>query len=546
MFYKAILSLLLLLWSFKRQQWQSPSSSSPSLSLFAVAFSRENREIAIQFETTGGGAVIVHMDPFINTARNLAREACDTLGCNDVDESAEERRKDNDILDHQAKDEMKADTATQAMEKTLNRHLLLETYRYTRETYLSYEQETLYMKDNELRDGWLSIASASLRQKSNHLNEEVKYLLQGKMLPQIKCHVQNETKDDIDNIHTSYKKILSRNCALDYYSDKLLKQAEVTLKDYLDLSETLFNEGLYAHAEAISYFTLSMLWFDEDANISLQPKNWYKNISLNGVIDVDIHRSLLVLTESLRAQGQVVASTHFARAMIVYMNYLPSKLILYRLRAIMSLPPIPPSYEISRSQRDNIENDMLKMIDELGNGVIIKLTELVREVHSTPFYLAHQGLNDRPFMELLSTVFSKICPELHYIAPHLLLPSSSSILSSSSSSSSSVSKSSTGAAIRGDKIKVGFISNHFFDHSIGRIMMNTIRFVDSDTDIMTYVLYMRRNVAGDYITDNYKNFLGDRYLDIPCDTFKARSAVEALELDILIYTDIGTYIYILP
>ena len=40
-------------------------------------------------------------------------------------------------------------------------------------------------------------------------------------------------------------------------------------------------------------------------------------------------------------------------------------------------------------------------------------------ISATPFNMAHQGLNDLDFQTALAKVFSALCPDLHYISPHL-------------------------------------------------------------------------------------------------------------------------------
>ena len=82
MFHVAMLSWLLLL-CFQRHQWKLSSS-------LALAFSRENREIDIRFETTGEDNVVLSLDPFVNSARDISRAACETVGCIDVNEEHRE------------------------------------------------------------------------------------------------------------------------------------------------------------------------------------------------------------------------------------------------------------------------------------------------------------------------------------------------------------------------------------------------------------------------------------------------------------------------
>ena len=77
--------------------------------------------------------------------------------------------------------------------------------------------------------------------------------------------------------------------------------------------------------------------------------------------------------------------------------------------------------------------------------------------------MAHQGLNDIDIQKALYNVYTTMCPELHFIAPHLLKFDKSNIEA----------KSSGAYALYKQKdqqipVKIAFVSAHMFDHSIGR------------------------------------------------------------------------------
>ena len=131
------------------------------------------------------------------------------------------------------------------------------------------------------------------------------------------------------------------------------------------------------------------------------------------------------------------------------------------------------------------------------------LQQLTSEIQSTPFYLAHQGppvthyvfichspcihlsltmyppvthyisgLNDREFMESLSQIFSVICPELQFISPHVRKPMEKEDLTRA-------------------QIRVAFISSYFYDHSIGRIMLDTLNYMRQDARVIVTVSHLR-------------------------------------------------------
>jgi len=85
---------------------------------------------------------------------------------------------------------------------------------------------------------------------------------------------------------------------------------------------------------------------------------------------------------------------------------------------------------------------------------------------NTPFYLSHQGLNDFVIQSLIGQAYATLCPQLNYISPRLLQSNQ----------------------VSSTHLRVGFISSHFYDHSIGRILSEYL-FTLSEISILTDDLF---------------------------------------------------------
>lgn len=140
----------------------------------------------------------------------------------------------------------------------------------------------------------------------------------------------------------------------------------------------------------------------------------------------------------------------------------------------------------------------------VADGVRIDTT---RSLADTSFYLAYQGENDREIMGDLGKVyFGQEC-----------VPKQS------------------GHRPKGKKIKVGFLSAYFRDHTIGRLNLGRIRGLSREQfDVSVISL----NNSHDPMGEAFRK-AGDRYLAVPRQVEIARRKIAEVELDILVFADIG-------
>ena len=120
--------------------------------------------------------------------------------------------------------------------------------------------------------------------------------------------------------------------------------------------------------------------------------------------------------------------------------------------------------------------------------IFLYLKVLQSEGERNPFYMSHQGLNDKDFQVEYGNSLRAICPDLLFTSPHLALPLQYEGHPLSHSMS----------AIRSNRkhaaIKIGFISSHFNDHSIGLITVQSILSMylmgkeSQDIDVFVFLL----------------------------------------------------------
>jgi predicted O-linked N-acetylglucosamine transferase (SPINDLY family) len=157
-------------------------------------------------------------------------------------------------------------------------------------------------------------------------------------------------------------------------------------------------------------------------------------------------------------------------------------------------------------------------------------------VSATPFYLAHQGLNDKDIQILVANIFKYLSKDLTYVAPHVTKKA------------------------RGRTVRIGFISNHFRDHSIGRIMievMNLMRVMNNsygsaeNREIHVYSIckkYVPHVVTAedaaideefDHIASQMQAAFSTKFVRFPMNVQYIREQIAKDELDVLIFADIG-------
>jgi protein O-GlcNAc transferase len=173
------------------------------------------------------------------------------------------------------------------------------------------------------------------------------------------------------------------------------------------------------------------------------------------------------------------------------------------------LPVIAGSGEELDSARRALEENIETL---LAQGV--RIDDPIRQIGKANFYLAYQGFEDREIETRLARFYERVCPALHYAAPHCR----------------------TGKPpVDGRKIRIGFLSRHLKDHTVGKYMKGILAHLNKDLfEVHTFLLPHEPDGTREFVEGCSR-----RVIPIPESVYGAREIVAAAELDILFYPDIG-------
>lgn len=178
------------------------------------------------------------------------------------------------------------------------------------------------------------------------------------------------------------------------------------------------------------------------------------------------------------------------------------------MRRAMTFPTILRS----ELEIDIIRADIERRMQAIKHsGMVMK--DPLKEVGRPNFYLAYHGRNDRDLQTLIAETYLALCPALGFVAPHcqMLKPRT------------------------GGKLKIGFLSKFFYDHSVKFISEGIIRNLDSALFEVHLISTMQEQDVD--IFPQGQTPAG--YKRIEEDLFQAQQDIALLELDILVFGDIG-------
>ena len=129
------------------------------------------------------------------------------------------------------------------------------------------------------------------------------------------------------------------------------------------------------------------------------------------------------------------------------------------------------------------------------------------------FHLAYHGQCNRALQTKVATVYRHLFPSLDYVAAHCRSP----------------------RRVK-EKIRVGLISQFFYNHSIGRTSRGLFAQLSREKLDFTAIF------IAPLVDDDFSRFVrqhAQHSVDVPRDLPSARRLIEAQELDVLFYQDIG-------
>ena len=251
---------------------------------------------------------------------------------------------------------------------------------------------------------------------------------------------------------------------------------------------------------ALAYNNLASLFFEQNqADAALTA--YEKALSL----DSTLYDAAAGMGAVLSQQGKTAeARASYERALAIKPND--------GLRVRMALL----TYIVPYDEREMVETRarLEKTVDELVS-LPLKIDDAVQEVGITPFYLAYQGLNEVPLQQKLSRLLYHASPALEFTSPHCR----------------------AGVVTRapGRKPRIGFLSKYFYDHPVGKHYAGMMKALRHDQ----FHLVALKTVGPVDAVSRQIDAAADQQVTLDFQLDRARQQIAALELDVLIYTDLG-------
>lgn len=218
----------------------------------------------------------------------------------------------------------------------------------------------------------------------------------------------------------------------------------------------------------------------------------------------DFYEASLTLAKLLQAQGEL------AQASVAYQHCFALKPTAgMKIQIALMVPPIMGTLEQVKATRTRFEKNLDQLLLEQ-----LTMGDPIKEYCNTNFHLAYHGVNDREVQEKVARLYAQACPELKFMAAHC-----------------------SRSRPEGQKKRIGFLSKFISRHSVALSFSRIVETLSAkgDFDVALISTVDRDNST---FNEAYPNFAG-KYVRLTGELAIARQEIAALELDVLVYLDIG-------
>jgi predicted O-linked N-acetylglucosamine transferase (SPINDLY family) len=225
----------------------------------------------------------------------------------------------------------------------------------------------------------------------------------------------------------------------------------------------------------------------------LQKNNYYDNI--NKLIDILNDTTSLI---------NIKDNTKLDLYLIYFKDYCPE--LIYNIYS--NLDPYFETTQDIIENRDKADKNLDKLIETYKNINFTTDAKNIMGFYTNNFYFSYHGLSSKDYFNKKSNFFRLICPELNYKFTYI--------------------------SNKNNKIKVAFISDFLIrNHSVFKDRHQIIKKLSDDKRFDVYII-----TTADLI-DNKQVFLKTNHIKIEVDLLKAKETIEKLNLDYLVYCEIG-------
>src|SRR5262249_44417602 len=121
-----------------------------------------------------------------------------------------------------------------------------------------------------------------------------------------------------------------------------------------------------------------------------------------------------------------------------------------KVRSALLLPVVYGSIDEPQRERARLRDDLARL-----SAGPLSVDDPVNAVGMNAFFLAYQGLDDRDLLSGLSALYRTATPGLRFVAPHCT--------------------DTPRATPHAGPVRVGFLSNFFHEHTVGRLNLGFVR-----------------------------------------------------------------------
>ena len=269
-----------------------------------------------------------------------------------------------------------------------------------------------------------------------------------------------------------------------------------------------YHKGVKAMEEAIklephnaAYFNALGAHLMYTGDTEAAKRALYKAIELDASLELPYRNLILTLHEA--GQFKEAEKTY---TQLLHIN--PNN--MFRIAYGLAIPKLAESNE----HIDQIREELNTNLDRFMNENIEHIEDPIALVKGPLFYLAYHGKNDRELLTKHAHLFQKLCPLLRVEAPHCKTPE----------------------PLTNRKIRIGFLSRYFYRHPVGICFNNLITALTKDPrfEITLITAQSNRDDETERLIQHVQS-----HVSLPPQLRLAMQSIERLQLDTLVYTDIG-------
>lgn len=213
---------------------------------------------------------------------------------------------------------------------------------------------------------WLDYTDGFTQTTTMETILEVRNLIDGRIYPRPYCNNINRIQENRCSYYQYMKDV--GVVGLHLHSSNLVVNLENNLLSFAKIAEDFFNGEQYEHAEGMAVFLIKQLILplSSTAHYEASKQAFEQALIKASVVISEIEKLRGCMDHSSTFSLQIIRSYHI----LANMNSRvvdQSELYLFKLRTILNIPSIPPSYEVATNFRREIVEDLTEYWNSLNS-----------------------------------------------------------------------------------------------------------------------------------------------------------------------------------